>query len=424
MAVSLVGDSVYGLVFLFMARKLSGSDAVTGLAAMAQALPFVVFGPLAGVVADRFDRKKVMVFADMGCAVVTLAVSLLAFFQPQVPVGVIIATGFLLSSITVFFMPARSAAIPALVPKEELQGANAFMVMTQQATAMVGLAVSFGVLGAIESFAPQAFFPLAAAVNSLTFLVSAIFIWRLPKLVPERDDLDAHSYGHFVADIKAGIQAVSKDALLRTALPLTAACHFVIAWFMIAYVAVNQSRYGGKFFTLGLVEFTFMVVMLGFGVVAGKSKLKHPGRIMAVAWFSVGFFCLLMTWGKSFGVFLLLNALCGVGIPFSWLALALYSQAGFPDEVRGRVNSLWSLVQQAAQPIGVVLAGPVISRWGVDGVFFIMGVVIMVACTAAFSVRGFRSVQMPSMGAEAKGTADLPEHEGQPVELAAELAES
>lgn len=406
-AVSLLGDNVYGLIFLFMARKVSGDDGVTGLAAMANALPFLLFGPFAGVVADRFDRRKVMLASDLGCAVVMLVFSAWAYFQPHMPVPVIVGAGFVLSSITVFFLPARSAAVPALVPRDELQGANAFMVNTQQLAMMLGLALSAGILGAIEAIAPRAFFPLAAAFNGLTFLVSAVFVVRLKPLLPERDDLESHSYGQFLKDMKEGLRATAVDPVLRVALPLTGVCHLAIAGFMIAYIAANDLYFGGKFVTLGLIEFSFMAVMLVFGVVAGRSKLKHPGRIMALAWLSVGLFCGLMAWAKAFVPFLVLNALCGVFIPFSWLGLVVYTQSAFPDATRGRVNSLWSLVQQGMQPLGVVIAGPFIKNFGLGPAFLGMGVVISGACLATLAVPSFRSAEMPSGSPEPERAPDL-----------------
>ncbi|MBX3111841.1 MAG: MFS transporter [Fimbriimonadaceae bacterium] len=406
-AVSLVGDSVYGLIFLFMAHKISGDDAVTGMAAVANALPFLLFGPMAGVVADRVDRRKVMLAADIGCAVFLLGFALWAYLQPKMPVPVVVGAGFVLSSITVFFLPARSAAVPTLVPKEELQGANSFLVNTQQFTMMLGIALSAGGLGALEALAPRAFFPLAAAINGLTFLVSAVFVVRLPSLVPERQDIGSHSYRQFLVDMKEGIRTSAADPLLRVALPLTAVCHCAIAGFMIAYIAANDRLFGGKFATLGLIEFSFMVVMLVFGVVAGRTKLRKPGRIMALAWLSVGVFCGLMAWATTYGPFLLLNALCGVFIPFSWLGLVVYTQTAFPDAARGRVNSLWSLVQQGAQPVGVAVAGPFIARFGLGPAFLAMGVVMTAGCLIALAVPSFRNVEMPSLDAEPERAADL-----------------
>ncbi len=402
MAVSLVGDSVYGLVFLFMARKLSGSDTVTGYAAVAQALPFVLFGPLAGVVSDRFDRRAVMFLSDLGCAVVTLVVALWAWLNPHLSAYVVVAAGFFLSTITVFFLPAQAAAVPSLVPDEDLNAANALCITTRQFTGMVGLALAFGVLGAIESIAPKAFFPLAAGVDALTFLISAIFIARLPRLIPVRGDAVDHSARQFLQDAKDGLRAVVRDPFMRVALPLTGAFQVVIAGFMVVYVSINDQLYGGKFFTLGLIEFSFLAVMLVFGFVAGKCDLRRPGLIMALSWLSVGVLTFLMTWFQAYPAFLTLNALCGIGVPFSWLAITVYSQMAFADKMLGRVNSLWSLVQQGAQPIGVALVGPVIAAFGLGGVFFLMGVTITGGCLLALLEPGFRRVETPLVRAEAE----------------------
>ena len=86
---SQLGDAVYFLVFLFLAQKVSGNPAVVGLVMALAALPFIVLGPIAGVAADKVDRRKLMAGADFASALILAGFAVYAYFEPLPPIWLI-----------------------------------------------------------------------------------------------------------------------------------------------------------------------------------------------------------------------------------------------------------------------------------------------------------------------------------------------
>ncbi|MDQ3805197.1 MAG: MFS transporter, partial [Acidobacteriota bacterium] len=174
--VSEVGDWLNNIAVLALAIQLAGPESV-GLAiavyAIARHLPLFVFGPVAGVVVDRADRRRVMIAADLARAVLALGFLLAGRYSS---LAVIYAVGGALFSVSAFFNAAKRASIPALARgAEELLAANSLSASTTAATIAVGSAL--GGLAA-TALGRDAVFLL----NAATFLASAEMIRRIRKI--------------------------------------------------------------------------------------------------------------------------------------------------------------------------------------------------------------------------------------------------
>lgn len=392
-AISQFGDGLYYLVILFMADKASGGSAVAlAVVGFAQAIPFLLFSPMAGRVADRVDRRLVMFWSDMLSALVTLGLFAAALIWPLPPVWVLALTGFLLSSVNAFFMPARTAAIPNLVPPDRLMEANALAVSSQQVVFMAAQAVSVAVTGLIFSTFPAVALPIVAIANAATFAASAFYIATLPPLQPSLEGREDHN---MLKEILEGYRVIQRDPFIPTALWVSAVAHFFVAGWMILYVRSNSMWFGGQFHTLAFIEFSFFAVLAVTSLWVGKMKVRHIGWAFGLSWVGTGLLCAPMAWATNYWAFWALNALCGVTVAFAWLPVATYLQAAFADEVRGRASSTWNMVQQGIQPFGVAVTGPLVAVLGLQGMFLLMGIGISIAAAIGLLVPKFRRSQMP-----------------------------
>ena len=173
--VSQLGDwfnvvALYALLF-----ELTGSaTAVAGMMVM-QLLPVALVGPVSGVVVDRFDRRRIMIAADLlrGAAVL----GLLVVRTPDAAWLAYVVTGVMVAC-SGFFEPARSATVPSIVPRDQLVAANA--ISTGTWSAMLATGASLG--GAVTVLLGR---DAAFAINSLSFFASALFLLRMR--VPARD---------------------------------------------------------------------------------------------------------------------------------------------------------------------------------------------------------------------------------------------
>src|SRR6516164_5449861 len=167
--VSEIGDHFNNVaVFsLALARTRSGM-VVTGVM-LARAIPAILAGPLAGVVLDRFDRKRIMIASDLIRAAVALGFIITVKYEPT---WLLYVLSGLLMLASPFFTSGRAAILPAIATKEELHTANSLTQTTQWTTLSIG-----AFLGGAS--VTQFGFELAFVANALSFLVSAFCISRL-----------------------------------------------------------------------------------------------------------------------------------------------------------------------------------------------------------------------------------------------------
>ncbi|MCG9895135.1 MAG: MFS transporter, partial [Fimbriimonadaceae bacterium] len=377
-AISQMGDGFYYLVILFVAKQLAGdADWQVGLVGFCTALPFLLLSPYAGRVADRMDRRPLMVWSDVGSAIVTGALGLLALLAPDLlSVWLLAGAGALLSSINAFFLPARTAAIPNLVPPERLLDANSLAVSTQMLVLLLAQALSVSILGPIQLAFADLFLPISAGINAATFLVSAWYIGGLPALRPDQGD---HKDEGTWREVLRGISVVRQDPFLAPALICALISNLFISGWMVVYLATNEAWFGGEFWTISLVEMSFFLVLAISSLWIGRTDLRRIGLAYGLAHLAIGLLCIPMAWARDYWAYLALNAACGLAVAYIWLPVTTYIQAGFPDAVRGRVSSLWGMIQTGIQPFGYAIAGPLVTILGISGMYIFMGAGIALA---------------------------------------------
>ena len=167
--VSQLGDWFNTIALYTLVLNLTGSGRDIGLVLVARFLPGVVFGPLAGVIADRFDRRRVMIVSDLLRAVVVLG---FLFVRRPEHLWLLYTLIVLEIALSTFFEPAKTATIPTVVAGRELFVANAISSVTWSAMLTLGAALGGIVTGLFGTRA-------AFIVDSLTFLLSATLIARV-----------------------------------------------------------------------------------------------------------------------------------------------------------------------------------------------------------------------------------------------------
>ncbi len=391
-AISQLGDSLYFLVFLFMVKRLGGSDAMVGIVGALQALPYVVVGPFAGMLADRLDRRLIMVMSDVLSTAILGFLAVLLFFDSTPHVAWVMVSGFLLSCVNSVFVPAKSAALPRLLPAEDLQEANALSMATQNFAPLIGIGLNLGVLSTLEAIAPDYFFLVAVVLNMATFCVSASYLARLPKLLPERGE---EEHQHPIQDLKDGFRMAWSEPVIRTALWAGAGVSFCVAPFMIIHLRVNEEWYGGKFWTLSLFEGAFVFSMVISSLVLGKIKIVHPGRAYLLGMTIIAIFVAAMAASRNIWLYTLWNFVCGLGLPLASIPITYYIQVATPDAFRGRVMSLFGMVSQAVAPIGMLIGGWLLSQMGPAPMFLVMGGGMGVMCLLLLASRPFLAARQP-----------------------------
>jgi len=166
--VSEVGDQFNNIAVFALAMALTRSGLVVTGIMLARAIPAVTIGPLAGVLLDRFDRRRIMIASDLVRAVVALGFLLVLSGHR---VWLLYLFSALLMVASPFFTAGRSAILPSITSKEELHTANSLTQTTQWTTLTIGAFLGATVVHVSYTW--------AFAFNALSFVFSAVAIWKL-----------------------------------------------------------------------------------------------------------------------------------------------------------------------------------------------------------------------------------------------------
>ncbi|MBN1177746.1 MAG: MFS transporter [Anaerolineae bacterium] len=368
---SQIGDQCLLIAAIDLITDFSASPLAILIPAISMALPQVLFGLLGGVVADRWNRKLVMVASDVLRGVIVLSV-ILVRTPDQLWILYLAAAG--LALVGTFFYPARNATIPNLVPNGMLLTANGFIQGSYIIALIVGPAIA-GII--VELWNMQA----AIVVDSVTFMLSAVAIFlinfparRTPKAVA------ASGQKSMWQDMKTGLIFIQHSEPLRRALYVTAVATLGIGSVVILAIPHLKTQLGA-----GGLEYGVAMSMLGIGSVLGGLVVTRLSRrlstnviiggMLGMAGVAIVVFAFAPNYAAVLGSVMVL----GMCIVIARGALDTLTQALAPDDVRGRVQAAVNLVMAAGTALAEGLSAVLGHFLGVQGVFVAAGVITAVA---------------------------------------------
>jgi len=432
--VSQAGDSVFQIALLWLALELTGSSAAAGLAAMAGTLPMLLVGLLAGALADRFDRRRLMLVADLGRTALVLALPLL-HAAGQLNFTGLVAVTFAMAVFTAHFNPARDSLVPALVADSELRAANSWIQSGWQLALLLGPGLA-GLLipltGEIQLF----------TVDGASFLVSFALIWAIrhrdgsaagpvapagaaaagdapfdapaagartggagaagrPALVTQtpvdgriasaRVPLGA-TLRAALADVREGLAHAGSDRRLRVLLWMTAADNLFIMGPAIVGVPVYVRQ------TLGgtAEDYAFLLTAFALGTLAGTILLGWLGgrfrNSTLLLWGVVldGLTFLPLAWTRTFAAAYLTLFVHSLVIPLIIVPRPTLVQTIVPPRLRGRVFSMISVAVVGLTAVSAGLTGLVAELVPMPAVYAAIAVLAAATGVAGWSVREFR----------------------------------
>jgi DHA3 family macrolide efflux protein-like MFS transporter len=377
--VSQIGDRLAMVAFPWLVYKSTGSALGTGAVFALYTLPYVLFGAFAGVVIDRFNKRAVMVAADVVRAGLVLVVPLAATWS----LSAVYVLSFLMATAAVFFDPCKLAILPDLVAKNRLMRANSLLATGENLTEIVGYALA-GFLLAYVSTAT------AFRIDSLTFAVSAIALLLMRYRAPVRAAAHrtARSFWH---ELREGLGFLRHHhALWMNTLMVVAFVAGLGASYPLTFLlAVRVLDAGTKAF--GLFE-----AVIGVGYLVGSLALAtlatrvRKGLAMAIGWVAMGVSLIVVAatggvWQACipFAVFGLANAVALIAVD-TWL------QDVVPERLRGRVFGARFTLTQGTYALSVLVGGALAGVFDVHVLFIVAGVLMAIPGIAALFVRDIR----------------------------------
>ena len=346
---------------------------------IANSLPRLLFGMLAGVFVDRWDRRTTMLVADV--IRIGLALAMIPAILSR-NLWAMYALGFMLSTVGTLFLPAKSAIVPRLVPPAQLLSANSLIQMTMFLAILLGPAFAGFTLG-IAGRGNEWF---AFLVDAASYVVSAIAIWliRVPKEVsaPTRSTTPASQSSPVRAvwdEMLVGIKLIFRNRTMSTLAVVFMVTMLGIGAVNVLWVVYLKESLGFEgpelAWRFGVLDICFATGMIVASGLAGNF-LSHvsPKWFIVVALAGAGIFIAPTGYVDNYVVLAILTVFVGVFVaPINTGAMTL-TQIVVPNDQLGRVNGGISTITESATVLSMSLAGLAAAVVGVPMVFLIGGI--------------------------------------------------
>jgi MFS family permease len=363
------GDTLHYIALVILVFQLSGQGlAVAGLVAI-EIAPVLLLGPVAGVVIDRFSRKRVLIVVDLVRAV--LALSLV---WPQ-GVWHAYAVAFGLAAANVFFSPAVNAVIPALTTEDQRLAANSVSWSTSQFVQIVGASVAGGLI-ALVGTAP------AFAVNAASFALSAALIATLdiPAHAGQLASEAKRGLGSFFADAREGLAYARRDPFVSRLLAVQSLASLAVGGTGAMLVVLAERHLHQP-----PAGFAWLIGAIGVGALLGPlipnafARDYRSARWLFVPYVIRGVGDVLIAVFMPFPVALVILFVYGLNTSTGMVVFNSTIQGAIPEAMRGRVFTLLDVDWSAFQLASLAIAAVIVDRLGVEPLYWIGGTLLVVA---------------------------------------------
>ena len=388
-AISLLGSQMVQFGLIWWLTKTTESATVLTTATLVGVLPTVVLGPFVGALVDRWNRRKIMIFADSGIALVTLLLAYL-FFMGWAQVWMIYVALFLRALGGGFHAPAMAASTSLMVPNKQLtrvQGLNSSLYN--------GLNIVSAPLGALLLEALDVQGVLMTDVISALFAIIPLFFIPIPQPENARLSQKANLVASVWEDFKEGLRYVKRWKGLVVLLVMALFINMIVdPAFALLPLLVREH------FQSGALQLSWFNSAFGVGAVAGglilgawggfKKKI-HTTQLgligLALGMAVIGLASSNMIVLAIGGIFLV-----GIMISLTNGPIGAVVQSVVDPALQGRVFTLINSLAGAMMPLGLIAAGPLSDMISIQ-IWYLVGAVV----TAGFGIGGFFSKALMSL---------------------------
>jgi MFS family permease len=379
LAISAVGTWMQIVATSLLVLELThGSAVALGTISLAQALSFLVIAPLGGTLADRFDRRRLLLVTQ---SILMLLAVLLGILTASglIRFWMILLLAFASSATLSFDQPTRNALVASLVPKEHLMNAVSLQSAVFNGASILGPALAGLALSRL-GYAGNFF------LNAASYLAVLAVLLRLPA-----QRVASHS-GRLLDSAREALAYVRRDTLLPSVLSAYGALLFfgpsmalLLPWYSRQVAGIGPTGLGLLFSAVGAGTVVGALIMASLG------DFPHKGPLVLGS---------ILLWALALGLFGFSGSL-QVSIPLLFLLGVAQNSAGattttllqtrVPPEMRGRAMSLNTLLVMCVRPLGDLPAGVVLSRLGFRTTVVLSAMIVAVVLLTLLVRPGVRS---------------------------------
>ena len=369
-AVSLITSAILQMAIIFYITEKTGSAMVLSIASLIGFLPYAVLGPAIGVLVDRYNRKTIMIIADLIIAIAGAVLAFIALYM-EIPIWMIMVVLFIRSVGTAFHSPALSAVTPLLVPEDQLTKCAGYSQSLQSISYIISPAAAAFLYSIWELNAI-----IAIDVFGAIVAIIALALIEIPKLDVEKQELSLS----FIKEMKDGFYILKENKGLFALLLIGTLYMLVYMPINALYPLISMEHFKGTPVHVSITEIAYASGMLIGGMLLGLfGSYKKRIILITASIFMMGASLTIsgLLPPSGFVVFALCCAIMGLSVPFySGVQTALFQERIKPEYL-GRVFSLTGSIMSLAMPVGLILSGLFADRIGVSNWFLISGILII-----------------------------------------------
>jgi len=369
-ALSFLGSMLVQFALIWWLTETTGSATVLATATMMWVLPQVLLGPFAGAYVDRWNRRLVMIVADGTVALATVVLALVHAGGALAPWH-IYAVMFVRATAGGFHWNAMTSSTSLMVPKDQLSRVAGMNQTLQGAVNIVTPPLGAVLLGVLPLYGI-----LSIDVVTALLAIAPLFFVSIPR--PERaEEPKAAEGGRSVLhDMKEGLQYLAAWPAILVVLAASAVINALLSpAFSLLPLMVTQ-HFGGGAMELGWLNSASGIGVLAGGLllsVWGGFKKKLETMFLGLGGLTLGALLLGLSPVNGLTMGLAAMFVFGLGLPMSNGPFFALLQERLDPSYQGRVFSLVGAVCQGAAPLGLIVAGPVADRFGVQTWFLVAG---------------------------------------------------
>lgn len=366
--ISLHGLWIYRVALGWFAWQISGSEFWVGVIAFTQTAPAVIFGPVFGVLADRFDRRAASLLINSLSVLNMLLLGWLAYLG-VVDIVVLAVLSLMQGTLDGAHMPVRMAVVPNLVAKPQLESAIATTSISFNVSRFVGPAFAGFI---IASYGVATAF----IVNGVSYLalIAAMLVVNLNP-APERQRREQHVWH----EMREGIAYVLSHPNIRALLVIVAVASLFGRGALEMLPAFADSVYQRGSAALATLTSAIGAGAIASGLVLSRGVHWLNVRVIRTAVILAGVLIAVLGLLDDFWIAVGIVAALGVILSMCGVGSQILIQTMVDDDVRGRVSSLWGVIAFGGTALGSLLVGWPASIWGLQEVVIVAGLVCCIA---------------------------------------------
>jgi MFS family permease len=361
--ISLVGTWMDNIAEAWLVYRLTGSSLLLGTVAFAGQIPIFLLGPLGGFVADRWDRRSIIIGTQVSSMILASILSFLTLTK-RVTVWEVILIATLMGIVNAFDVPARQSFLVEMVGREDLMNAIALNSSMFNSARVIGPSVA----GILVASIGEGWCFFANAVSYIA-VIAGLIMMRVQRSSRQTHDVS------LLEHIAEGFRFVLRTGPIRALLLLTGLNSIVALPYSVLMPIFAARILHGNARTLGvLMGATGIGALLGALLLATRTKLQGLAKLVAISCASFGTSLILFSFSRWYPLSVLLLVPVGFFVMVQMASTNTLIQSMVPDRLRGRTMAVYSMMFLGMAPIGALLSGTAAEHIGAPWTVAIGGI--------------------------------------------------